>query len=53
VASHNELARKLNELERRVAGHDTAIASLVQAIRELAAPPQAKPRRRIGFITDD
>jgi hypothetical protein len=53
VASHRELGRKLDELERRVSGHDTAIASLVRAIRELATPPQPKPRRRIGFIMDD
>ncbi len=52
VASHRELGRKLDELERRVAGHDTAIASLVQAIRELATPPQPSPKRRIGFIAD-
>jgi hypothetical protein len=53
VASHKELGRKLNELEQRVSSHDTAITGLVRAIRELAAPPEPKPRRRIGFITGD
>lgn len=53
IASHKELGRKLNELEQRVSSHDAAITSLVRAIRELAAPPEVKPRRRIGFIADD
>jgi ATP-dependent Clp protease ATP-binding subunit ClpA len=50
VAANAELAKKLDELERRVAGHDDAIASIVRAIRELAAPPPAEPRRSIGFV---
>jgi hypothetical protein len=50
VAANAELAKKLDELERRVAGHDDAIASIVRAIRELAAPPPPQPRRTIGFV---
>lgn len=53
VAANKELARKLDELERRVSHHDEAITSIVKAIRELAVPPESKPKRRIGFITDD
>jgi hypothetical protein len=53
AGANAELARKLDQLERRVAGHDEAIASIVRAIRELAAPPEPKPRRRIGFIAAD
>lgn len=53
VAANAELAAKLEELERRVSGHDEAIISIVRAIRELAAPPDPKPRRRIGFVTGD
>jgi hypothetical protein len=45
------LAHKLDELERRVSRHDSSIASIVQAIRELVVPPDAKPKRRIGFIS--
>ena len=52
VAANTELAKKLDELERRVAHHDEAIASVVRAIRELMAPLEPKPRRRIGFIQD-
>ncbi len=42
------MAEKLAELERRVTGHDEAIRSLLQTIRQLMAPPE-KARRSIGF----
>ena len=48
LATNETLARKLAELERRLEGHDEAIKSLFDAIRELMAPP-VKPRREIGF----
>jgi len=48
LAANETLARKLAELERRLEGHNRAIKSLFDAIRELMAPP-AKPRREIGF----
>ena len=50
VSANKELAKKLEELERRVSGHDEAITSIVRAIRELAAPPNSGPTRRIGFV---
>jgi hypothetical protein len=45
LASHADLARKLNEMEKR---YDAQFRVVFDAIRELMAPP-AKPRRRIGF----
>jgi len=48
LASNDTLARKLSELECHLEGHDQAIKSLFNAIRELAAPT-VKPRREIGF----
>ena len=48
LATNETLARKLAELERRLEGHDEAIKSLFDAIRELMVPP-VKPRREIGF----
>jgi hypothetical protein len=48
LATNETLARKFAELERRLEGHDQAIKSLFDAIRELMAPP-AKPRWEIGF----
>ena len=50
VSANKELARNLEELERRVSGHDEAITSIVRAIRELAAPPAPAPARKIGFL---
>jgi hypothetical protein len=48
LAGNEVLAGKLAELERRLEGHDEAIKTLFDAIRELMAPP-LKPRREIGF----
>ncbi len=48
AATHKELATKLTELERKVAGHDGHIRSLFEAIRQLMNEP-ASPGRRIGF----
>jgi ATP-dependent Clp protease ATP-binding subunit ClpA len=44
-----QLAAKLDELERRVSGHDDAIGAIVRAIRELSTPVAQPLRRRIGF----
>jgi hypothetical protein len=53
MAANAQLAKKLDELERRVSGHDEAIVSIVRTIRELAKPATPDPRRRIGFVTQD
>jgi hypothetical protein len=53
AATSTKLSEKLDELERRVSGHDAAIGGIIQAIRDLAAPPAMKPKRRIGFVTQD
>ena len=50
VSANTELSKKLDELEGRVSGHDAAITRIVQTIRELAAPRDPRPTRRIGFI---
>jgi hypothetical protein len=47
--AHKEIGQKLNELERKIAGHDQAIAGLIDAIRELMAPPAPKRKHPIGF----
>jgi hypothetical protein len=48
LETNRELARKFSELERRVDKHDAEIAAILEAIRQLMAPP-AKPRRGIEF----
>ena len=50
VASHRELARRLDELERKVGTHDRAIGQILAAIRQLTQPPGPSKRRRIGFL---
>jgi len=50
IASNKELARRLDELEGR---YDRQFKAIFDAIRELMTPPEPKPRRRIGFVSDD
>ena len=50
LATHRELAHRLEEHERKLASHDQAIAGLVSTIRQLTASP-APRGRPIGFIT--
>jgi hypothetical protein len=49
LSTHRELADKLTALERKVSSHDTAIQSLVAAIRQLMQPAPSTSRSRIGF----
>ena len=51
LASNAELARRLDELERMLQGHDAAIAAILSAIRGLMKTPEPK-RRAIGFTAD-
>lgn len=51
LASNAELARKLDDLERKLKGHDEAISAILSAIRGLMNLPAPK-RRGIGFTAD-
>lgn len=46
---YEELARRLYEVERRVAQHDVHLAGIVRKLRELAQPPEPRRLPRIGF----
>jgi hypothetical protein len=48
LETNRELAQKFPELEKRVGKHDDEIAAILEAIRQLMAPPK-KPHREIGF----
>jgi ORF6N domain len=48
LENNRELARKFAELEKRVGKHDEKIDAILEAIRQLMAPPE-KPCREIGF----
>ena len=45
LSSNKALARKLNELERKLVIHDRAITELIEAIRQLMTPPEPKKKR--------
>jgi len=48
LASHKDLAAKIDELDRKVGSHDKSIAAIITAIRQLTSPTAQKPRA-IGF----
>ncbi|MFY9345177.1 MAG: ORF6N domain-containing protein [Planctomycetota bacterium] len=50
LVDHAELARRVDDLERRVEGHDAKLAAVFEAIRQLLLPPpDGPPGERIGF----
>jgi hypothetical protein len=54
LVTNRELAKRLDELEARIEhkldSHDRVIAEILDAIRQMMAPPEPKPKRRIGFV---
>ncbi len=53
LATHKDLARRLEEHEKKLSRHDQALAGLMSTIRTLMAPPEAPGRRPIGFVNPD
>lgn len=52
LSTHRELADKLGQLERKLEGHDEAIANLFEAMRQLLSPSGPTHGRKIGFGAD-
>lgn len=52
LATHKALARKLDELDRRLGTHDGQIRVLFDAIRELMEPPPESKRPAIGYASE-
>jgi len=48
IATHKELAYKIEELERKYKKHDREIDSIFNAIKKMLEPPKS-PQRKIGF----
>jgi phage regulator Rha-like protein len=48
LAKNRQLAAKINELDRRLETHDTAIQDIVEAIKELMVP-EGPSKRKLGF----
>ena len=51
LATHKDLARKLEELERRQERQAADIAAVYNLVKKVLAPPHER-RRPIGFITE-
>ncbi|MCX5750333.1 MAG: ORF6N domain-containing protein [Candidatus Saganbacteria bacterium] len=51
LATHKELAAKLDLLESKVAGNSNQIRQIFGAIRQLMNPP-VKKQKKIGFLRD-
>jgi hypothetical protein len=52
IVVHKEFAAKLKELELKVQIHDKDIILIFRALNKLMAPPEEKPKHRIGFHTE-
>ena len=52
LSTHKELAKKLEELEKKTAKHDTDIQAIFDAIKQLMTPPKPKQKTQIGFRPD-
>jgi len=53
IASHSELARKLEDLEQHLEYHDEQIQAIFEAIRQLMAPTDKKDKKKIGFTVKE
>lgn len=51
LTTQKDFARKLEDLEKKLAEHDDKFKVVFQAIRELMEPVTVPPKRRIGFST--
>ena len=48
LITHKELARKLQDFEQQLKGHDEQIQTIFEAIQQLLTPLE-QPRKKIGF----
>jgi hypothetical protein len=53
MATHKDLARKLEELEKKLGQHDEKFQIVFEAIRQLMAPPEPAKKGRIGFAREN
>ena len=52
LATHQDLARKLEDIERTQQEHGAHIEQIYGYIQQLLEPPAESPKRRIGFGVD-
>src|SRR5208282_4347309 len=49
LSSHDDLARKIDAIERRAGKHDAELQEVFRILRKLLEPPRVPPRRPVGF----
>jgi phage regulator Rha-like protein len=49
LLTHEELAVKIDALEKKYAEHDETIKDIFEAIKQILEPPPAKKKQIIGF----
>jgi len=52
ISEHKELAREIEQLERKLADHDDQIIAIIEAIKKLSGPQPVPKKRRIGFHSE-
>ena len=52
IISYGRITKRLQEIERKVTNHDYDIKEIVEAIRQLMAPPE-KSKRSYGFSVEE
>ena len=52
LANHQQLAGKLDELERKLQKHDGQILALIDAIRQFMTEPPLPRKPPIGYLTE-
>ena len=50
LATHEDLARKVEAIERRVGKHDVELQDVLRILRKLIEPPPVPAKRSIGFV---
>jgi hypothetical protein len=50
LATHEDLGRKVEAIERRVGKHDVELQDVLSILRKLLEPPPLQPKRPIGFM---
>ena len=51
LATNQQLARKIELLEKRVGKHDVDLHGILAMLRKLLEPPPSLPRHAFGFVS--
>lgn len=53
LATHKDLAAKMEKIERKIDTHDQALTGIINVINQLTAPETKSKKRPIGFVVTD